>query len=86
MLDRAAHEPGRVVQLIETWNPEGKSLYAPLVEVDSKAFGTFRFKSHISSRPAGYQIGEVVSVIVDPEDRENTVIDTIVERWIAPLL
>lgn len=84
LLRTGVKTPGVVVELIEKRDSDGDSTYAPLVEVQSREYGTFRFKSNMSSNPPSFSVGEKVEVIVDPKDIKRVVINSFGQKWFLP--
>jgi hypothetical protein len=57
-----------VVDLLESTDNDGDTVYMPVFEFTDRSLEVVRFKSEISSRPASHKIGQKVKVVYDPSD------------------
>jgi len=65
-LARAHQASGTVVELIETRDNEGSSMWKPVVAFTDDNGHKTRFTDSVSSRPAAYDVGEAVTVLYLP--------------------
>ena len=65
-LSRAHQASGTVVELIETRDNEGSSMWKPVVAFTDDNGHKTRFTDSVSSRPAAYDVGEAVTVLYLP--------------------
>ena len=60
-------------------------LYSPVFsyEVNGK---TFTYFSTTSSSDKDYTVGEVIEILVDPDDPENVLVNSFMEKWFLSVL
>ncbi|GAA5166607.1 DUF3592 domain-containing protein [Viridibacterium curvum] len=78
---RAIELPGRVVDMHE----DGDVLF-PLIEYSDNAGGKHVFKSGTGSEQPSLGMGTQVTVLHDPELREESRINSFAELWLSPLI
>lgn len=81
----AARARGKVVDLAESRNSNGSGTWHPVVSFDAGG-GSYTFKSKFGSRPAPYDIGDVVDVLYDPKNPADARIAGFRGLWLGPML
>lgn len=85
-LETAVGTSGKVTELIET-RSDDSYVYYPMVEFTVP--GTERvvnFRHDSGSNPPSYRVGEVVSVLYDPQNPTDAIIDGGIFNWMATAL
>ncbi len=62
------------------------NLYTPVIEFTGPSKKHFSFSPNSSSTSPGYEIGEEVTVIYDPEFPEDAKIKSFFELWMVPII
>ncbi len=79
----AIRATGAVVDLAKSAGQRGY-LYYPVVEFEA-AFGLkTRFQAQVGSNPAGYKVGQQVTVLYDPQNPEKAEIDSASSLYFFP--
>ena len=78
---------GTVVELVSRVTASGRaSMICPVVEFTASSGEKVRFTSEFGSRPAGYKIGQSVTVGYEPVEPQKAEIDSTTTRWLVPLI
>jgi uncharacterized protein DUF3592 len=80
----AARADGTVIELIESRDADSQSFH-PRVRFITAKGESVEFTSSVGSNPAGFDIGEHVTVLYDPSDPQGARIDSFVQLWFVPL-
>jgi len=80
----AARADGIVTDLIVDRDSDGET-YHPHVRFVTAKGEPVEFTSSIGSNPAGFDIGEHVTILYDPSDPQDARIDSFVQLWFGPL-
>jgi hypothetical protein len=82
-LARAQQASGTVVELLEVRDNEGSSSWKPVVSFKAGNGREVRFADSVSSRPAGYDVGEGVLVLYLPDRPEEAHIKGFSSLWLG---
>ncbi|WP_448564932.1 DUF3592 domain-containing protein [Thalassotalea ganghwensis] len=73
-INSSALTTGYVVDIYDKYSG-GSTTYAPIVEFSDSSGQVIRFTSKVSSNPASYRVGELVSIIYDKNHPSNAIIN-----------
>lgn len=76
---------GEVINLVVKRSSKGGQTYSPQVKFSSMS-GPITFTSAISTKPAGFHVGQIVPVIYLPNIPQTAAIDTFFQLWGSALL
>lgn len=82
----AAIASGEVIDLIESRDSDGDSIYRPRVQFQTPDGRRREFTATVAANPAGFYAGEAVEVLYDPVRPSTARIDTFFQLWFTPLL
>jgi hypothetical protein len=85
-LARAQQASGTVVELLEVRDNEGSSSWKPVVSFTAGNGREVRFADSVSSRPAGYDVGEGVMVLYLPDRPEEAHIKGFSSLWLGTVI
>ena len=77
---------GVVVELAESRDDKGSTMYKPVVEWTSPDGKKHGFTGSVASSPPSYSRGEKVNVRFDPANPERARIDSFMENWFVALI
>jgi hypothetical protein len=77
---------GTVVELIEVRNDEGSVTYKPVVQYQAPNGELITYTASFSSKPAPYDVGEIVEVMYAPDDPHDILLRGFMSQWFAPTL
>jgi hypothetical protein len=81
----AARADGIVTDLIVDRDSDGET-YHPHVRFVTAKGEPVEFTSSVGSNPAGFDIGEHVTILYDPSDPQGARIDSFVQLWLVPII
>jgi hypothetical protein len=81
----AARADGIVTDLIVDRDSDGET-YHPHVRFVTAKGEPVEFTSSVGSNPAGFDIGEHVTILYDPSDPQGARIDSFVQLWFVPIM
>jgi hypothetical protein len=78
---------GTVVELAEGVGAAGHaSMFYPVVAFTASSGEKIKFRTDFGSRPAGYTVGQNVTVRYDPADPQQAEIESPVNLWLVPII
>ena len=81
---RAEAAQGTVIELIRTRGRDGGAMFKPLVRYETATGITVAFSTSAASRPAAYDVGEVVTVLYDPARPDDARLQGSFALWGVP--
>lgn len=82
---KGGQAPGYVIDIVEMRDGSDVATYRPIVRFTDNDGRLRQFGSDVSSNPPGYAIGERVTVIYDPADPSDAMIDSFRDRYLMSL-
>jgi hypothetical protein len=86
---RAKHVKGKVIDYssYDSRDDDGDytTMYSPVFEYEFKG-KTYTYTSSTGSSGKDYKIGERVEVLVDPENPEEVLVNSFIEKWLVALI
>ncbi|HTL51092.1 MAG TPA: DUF3592 domain-containing protein, partial [Planctomycetota bacterium] len=79
-LQSAVTAPGVVVEMVASHGSKSTT-YAPVYTFTDAQGGSHKIRSHTSSSPPSYEVGEAVTVYYDPNNPEDTLLDGWFDLW-----
>jgi hypothetical protein len=86
-IDRAARAAGTVVRVLEEADSgDGGTLFRPVVQFRTLAGAMVEFRSNFRSKPAGYRLGDAVTVLYEPDAPDRAEIESFMTLWFLTLI
>jgi Protein of unknown function (DUF3592) len=82
----AASADGAVIELIDSRDSDGDTVYYPRVRFRTRAGNVVEFTGSVGSKPAAFGVGEAVKVLYDPERPGDARIDAFFQLWFLPIV
>jgi hypothetical protein len=80
-LARAVTTTGTVVELVPSPGQNGQTMYAPVYTYRDRSGAQHKVQSSVSSSPAGFDVGQAVTVLYDPADAGDGRIRSFSRLW-----
>jgi hypothetical protein len=77
---------GIVIELIDSRDSDGDTVYYPRVRYTTREGKTLEFTGSVGSKPAAFDIGEAVTVLYDRERPTDARIDAFFELWLLSII
>lgn len=78
---------GQVIELEESSDGDGGCcVYSPIIEFTTPEGRTVRFEGSNASDPPAYRLGQEVAVLYNPQDPDDSAINSFYELWLMPAI